>query len=543
MSADIPAGTRAPAPDLHVTLGDISGALGASLLRVLCAPRGTALAVSEAEILDPASPAIEARAGIMLGIGIRPGSADLGDALRLCAAHNAVGLVIKLRGQEPGESVRMAEASGVALLATDDRASWRHLDAMLTAVVNSPAGSAPSGSPDAEFGDLFSLANAVAASVGGAVAIIDPQHRILAYSTLPGQEIDDARREEILGRVVPEAFRAAHSNPRVLRGERPVRVSISGSMDRLAVAVKAGPELLGTMWVLDPGGSALSADAEATLGGAAAVAALHLLRHRSAHDITRRAREEALRALLDGHVSADVRERFEGSEQGWAIVAFEPTQQLTGPTGAELIELVASYAQVRHSQSSTVQLGGAVYTLLPVDAAARAGGAASFASAVLDRARDLLGVRMRAGLGCHATRLEQVRRSRAAADDVLRVLAERGKLSGFADFGDVHAASLLLRLRTLLKDDEEFRSPELEAMVRHDERNSTRYTATVLALLEHLGDSTSAARALFVHPNTFRYRVRRAVELFGLDLADPDAILLLWLAMRLERNAATARRA
>jgi len=39
--------------------------------------------------------------------------------------------------------------------------------------------------------------------VGGAAAIEDPYLRVLAYSTLPGQPIDEHRRQGILGLQVP----------------------------------------------------------------------------------------------------------------------------------------------------------------------------------------------------------------------------------------------------------------------------------------------------------------------------------------------------
>ncbi|MEU7899926.1 helix-turn-helix domain-containing protein [Nonomuraea sp. NPDC049152] len=36
-----------------------------------------------------------------------------------------------------------------------------------------------------------------------------------------------------------------------------------------------------------------------------------------------------------------------------------------------------------------------------------------------------------------------------------------------------------------------------------------------------------------VHPNTIRYRLSRAEEIFGFDLANPDERLVLWLRLRL----------
>ncbi|MFG2826233.1 hypothetical protein ACGFWI_01925 [Streptomyces sp. NPDC048434] len=52
--------------------------------------------------------------------------------------------------------------------------------------------------------ELFALANAVAAVIGGSVAIEDLDHRVLAYSSVPGQRIDELRRRGILDRRVPD---------------------------------------------------------------------------------------------------------------------------------------------------------------------------------------------------------------------------------------------------------------------------------------------------------------------------------------------------
>jgi DNA-binding PucR family transcriptional regulator len=41
-----------------------------------------------------------------------------------------------------------------------------------------------------------------------------------------------------------------------------------------------------------------------------------------------------------------------------------------------------------------------------------------------------------------------------------------------------------------------------------------------------------AAARVNVHPNTFRYRLRRITELFDLDLSDPDERLVAELQLR-----------
>lgn len=45
-------------------------------------------------------------------------------------------------------------------------------------------------------------------------------------------------------------------------------------------------------------------------------------------------------------------------------------------------------------------------------------------------------------------------------------------------------------------------------------------------------DVAGAAKELFVHPNTCRYRLKQAGRQLGIDLEDPDERLVLWLHLR-----------
>ncbi|NYV78412.1 helix-turn-helix domain-containing protein, partial [Streptomyces sp. UH6] len=57
---------------------------------------------------------------------------------------------------------------------------------------------------------------------------------------------------------------------------------------------------------------------------------------------------------------------------------------------------------------------------------------------------------------------------------------------------------------------------------------------SLAAFLDASGDVPRAAARLTLHPNTLRYRLRRARERFGIDLDDPDTRLVVALAVRLE---------
>ena len=65
-----------------------------------------------------------------------------------------------------------------------------------------------------------------------------------------------------------------------------------------------------------------------------------------------------------------------------------------------------------------------------------------------------------------------------------------------------------------------------------------RMEETALAFVQHGGNAAAMARALHLHPQTIRYRLNRLRELFGDELADPDARFELELALRSRSQAA-----
>lgn len=61
----------------------------------------------------------------------------------------------------------------------------------------------------------------------------------------------------------------------------------------------------------------------------------------------------------------------------------------------------------------------------------------------------------------------------------------------------------------------------LARLRRHDHEHGTDLLQTVSTWLAHNCDTARSSEALSVHPNTLRYRLRRAETVSGLDLADP----------------------
>jgi PucR C-terminal helix-turn-helix domain/GGDEF-like domain len=520
-------------------LGQVLDALGASPLRLVTEPSGAGAQVSGVLIHEPRAALPPVRHAMLLAVGLRPSGAEAADLVRRSAQAGHAAVVVKGYGEPVGGLAAVAEEARIALLAADEGMAWHHLDALVSSALAAIARSGPGGTAPA-MGDLFALANAIAAMVGGATAIEDPHQRILAYSTLPGQPIDDDRRQGILGLQVPfvpvndaqyrELGRTTHVQ-RFTAGP--------GSMPRLAIAVRAGADLLGSIWVVDPDGR-LGAEAEAALAEASDVAALHLLTARTAADLARRQRGDLLRRLLADPASAAIVAPQLGlnADAPVAVAAFiVASDDLDGVVAAHaaarFTDLVSLHCEAHLGRHGCALIDGTVYALLP------ARPSASHRDLVADiarRAQRALRVPVRAGLGSRVVGLRAAAASRQDADMVLRVLAA---LPGEPDeprvaaIDEVRASATLAELARELATMPRLREGAGPALRRYDAAHGTAYAGTLLAYLDANSDVAAAAGRLNVHPNTCRYRLARAQEICGLRLASPDERLLLWLQLRL----------
>ncbi|MGW1870882.1 PucR family transcriptional regulator [Streptomyces mauvecolor] len=120
----------------------------------------------------------------------------------------------------------------------------------------------------------------------------------------------------------------------------------------------------------------------------------------------------------------------------------------------------------------------------------------------------------------------------------LLALARRGFASGTAvpHCADHLPSLLLLQDQALIGTLSARRlAPLRELTVRQRDR----LAETLLAWLQHGGSAPEVARAINVHPQTVRYRVRQLDHLFGPALRDPDIRFELEIALRAESLRAT----
>ncbi|MFG1704191.1 PucR family transcriptional regulator [Nonomuraea sp. M3C6] len=475
-------------------------------------------------ILDPGDPqAVDGR-GIVLAVGVT----GEGEQTRLLGRLARTTAVVLRRPVSPAV-VAAAAATGITLLAAGPELPWGGL---YTALLGAAG-------PDDSAGDLFALANAVAAAAGAATTIEDPHGKVLAYSDL-GHRIDPPRRQAILSRRVPEEWLRrlydAGVFHRIRQSTEAVSVTgfdVRGYRGRLAIAVRAGDEVLGSIWVVE-GEEPLGREARQALQSAAESVALHLLRRRAEADPERRRREESLGRLLDGTSPEAPGLDLSGPVTVIAFGTGTGDAPADAAAARRIADLVALSGSAYRRRLASTALGLRAYALV----AGPRSRACALAGEIADVAARAFAVPVRAGVGQTAPALTGVAAARAEADLVLDVAGPDAP--AVVRVEDVRARLTLHRLRGLAERHPDLRQGLLDGLIEQDTARGTAWLPTLRAYIEAFGDVPAAAARVNVHPNTFRYRLRRITELFRLDLADPDVRLVAALELRLlpgEREA------
>jgi DNA-binding PucR family transcriptional regulator len=514
------------------------------IIQVLVAPAGLDADVNGLVVHDPIDDVRIEPGDLVLGVGVDVERHEAIELVHTAGLNKAVAVAVKVRGESiPGALITEARTAGVALLGVATEVAWGQLYTLLRTAatgIELDGGSGPGG---IAVGDLFALANAVAAMVGGAVTIETPQSVVLAYSSLD-EPIDQGRRDTILGRKVPDAWLRRLEQDgvfhRLWASDDVIRISYTEPSDfrtRLAIAVRAGGQILGSIWVAE-GRTHFGKDAEAALREAGRIAALHLVRHQVGDDLERRRNSDLFRSVLEGRRPPELLAeplnlpaQSAATVIGFQLHATEPADLAVHVD--RVVSLIELYGQAYRHKVVCAGIGNVIYVLLTDATEPDPARLRRLATAIVEQSRDSLGIVVHAGIGATVS-LNQLLTSRQDANLVLRALTERGADATVAATADVHAQTVLLRLRDLVAAEPRLLTGKLDVLADLDARKShTHYLATLRAYLDALGDVPTAAAALSVHPNTYRYRLRRLLDLAGIDITDPTERLVLHLQLHL----------
>ncbi len=533
----------------QIDVGGLLDTLGASLIRAATGSCGLDRAVSVPVMYDGRDELPDTPGGVLFMVGSSPADPAVPDVLVTAVDRGFAAVVVKPRDEPVEPLAAVATDAGIALLVVNAEVPWRHLDTLVTAA---SSGRTPGYGRPGEGGDLFVLANAVAGALGGATAIEDLDRRVLAYSTIEGHRVDPLRRNGILARQVPEVARNADQYRELMLTDGVVHFpyySSDGELARCATAVRAGRRMVGSIWVIEQD-RPIGPEGESVLLESSRLAAIQILRLQSDVDLERQVRSEWLRSMLEGQRPVAVTASRFGVTPGTASVLagfmLRHTRSRGEPLVRQMTSAVEDYCGVYRSNVSCVEVGRIVYVLFPVvrDVA----DPRRVVEGAVRPVESRLGCVVAAALSSSASGTEMVPQLRREVDEVLDALTEDESAPAVASAADVHAA---LVLRRLSRDglfqgagqqdargpgaagSDVLRSAGVQALLEHDAGKGSGYRETLCAYFAAMGDVGAAAAALEVHPNTLRYRLRRAEQLFGLRLDHADEALVTWLELRL----------
>ncbi|MEU5166766.1 MULTISPECIES: PucR family transcriptional regulator [Streptomyces] len=548
-------GTTGGGPE-HVTLRQILAHDDDGVLRLLLAPAGQDVAV-RGVIIGDEGPARPHDGRIVLAAGLAPalpgapaavGEAAAPAAVREAARRGAAAVVLRESGEAPVpvRALAAAEECGIALLARAEWADWGDAIALLrSATAFASAGRGDLMADSAADGGLTALATATARQCGGSITVEDTQFRVLAHSAT-GPDADGVRRSTILGGRVPDGRVAELRRSGLLRAlwtsEDVIHRPADGdSPERLVVAVRSDGEMLGSLWAAADG-QRLSSDAVQVLRRAGALAVPHLLRHRLRESGTVRREAHALRGLLHGNGDRRAHLWSLGlpPDGPCAVVAAVQDTPADGRGSERTLEALAVQATVFRSTARVLREQDQVAVLLPVndgggprDALALARELDTLAAGIPDAAPVRIGAGRTVASGLDASL------SYGEALMVVRALRDREARRRdkhpvrHAGPGDVGPTIDALHMLDAVRPVWESGTGPVHELIRTDLAAGGDLVRSLAAYLETGGDVPLAARRLVLHPNTLRYRLRRARERFGIDLDDPDTRLVLALAVRL----------
>ncbi|MGI5348291.1 PucR family transcriptional regulator [Streptomyces sp. CA-250714] len=549
-----PAPAGSPVPPASPTLASLLATGAGEALELVKAPRGTGVPVRGVGVFD-AGEIFAAHGQVLLAAGVDDSSDVAPLVLRSAARAGAVAVVVRRGASGPTRRLlEVAEETSTALLTRAPWIEWTELIGMLRTGLAHGGGPLGGESPtDVPLGDLSALARAFSELVGGAITIEDPDSRVLAFSPTE-HGADPLRRQTILGQQVPRwrlAELAASGFLRTLWStddvvHRPAEERFS---ERLAIAVRAGDEVLGSIWAAADG-SPLRPEARQALREAARTAAPHLLHHRLRTQNGSARRRRAVRALLDGTGETRAAAATLGFTPDTPCVVLSvttggsaPADRDAGAARDRALRLAALQVTAHQPAGYTLRVDDRLDVLLPLpdEELTAAPVHARRLALQLAAAVHEAGAHPLVAIGAPRPGPAQAPQSRTAAHLVLQVLRERsygdGRDAGagppeVADETDVRAALDALRAVRAVAE----LTPQVDGPVRellaHDEQHRTDLAQTLAAYLSRFGDVAGTARQLGVHPNTLRYRLRRLRSHFGLDLDDPDVRLLAELGLR-----------
>lgn len=553
---DEPVGRHRERPGSGVILRDLLAALGTTLVELVDAPLGDELAIRSVALVDGSDLSSEAvvhepMSDMYLHVGVveveavrwleEVGQRPPGQRPRAVLTKSAV---------EAAGLRRAALRVGVAVVAVHPQARWDHVYPLIRRMLDRTRPARDSAEQDllAADTDLFGLAQIIARNAGGMVTIEDAHSQVLAYSA-SNAAADPLRIQSILGREGPREYLRILQQwgvfDRLRQTDEVIDLPAHPEFDikhRLVVGIRrpgAGStaRVLGAIW-LQEGEQPFTPDAAEVLRGASAIAARIISRSLDAPSTEAVLVQRLFGARGGGvdvpSVASGLGIPMDGPAAliGFALIGAAPAGADLSAVGSTLRLRASAF---RHDSLATL-IGDRAYILLPGYQSARA--VTAWTRQLVEQLESTGAHILRAAIAIPVPDLTEVARARLEVDRVLDSTEAGGSKDRVTTLAESRTAVLLGEILDLIAARPELEDPRLTALFDYDRGHAAQLETSVDHYLRHHGDVRAAATALRIHPNTLRYRLRRAQDITGIDLDDPADRLLLELQLAHHRRAA-----
>lgn len=428
----------------------------------------------------------------------------------------------------------------------DQDADWVEIIALCRSATAEGVAETALGIP---VGDIFAVADTLATLSGGAVSIVDTVGRVLGYSTLPGQEIDELRRRTTLTLqedVSPDKdsdFAVVYSSGKALMMPAPA----ADSYGRVVIAVRYRGEVLGTIWVIQPPGGRAESITE-VLETMEPMVSQHLLRTRFFGRRQVERTTDLVRSLVYDSDNVVVATRYLGLSlhHQRVVVRFRfPHSQIASQVRDlhRLHHSVETHAQLSFPRAVVALIDTDIVAILEVAGDDAVKHVVQFGHRIVDYQRQAGAVPFIAGVGGATVELSGLGASNLQALDTLAAIETsmeqpeatriRNTVGSFnewrSDIGLSYIADSILSGHLWAHD-------QAQNVLDYDSHNETAYAETLLSFFRCRENVAATAKRLHTHHNTIRYRLGRVEPIFGIDLDDSSQRLWLWMRLEAEKR-------
>lgn len=398
-------------------------------------------------------------------------------------------------------------------------------------------------------GDIFAVADTLATLSGGAVSIVDTVGRVLGYSTLPGQEIDELRRRTTLTLQEDELpdkdsdFAVVYSSGKALMMPPPA----ANSYGRVVIAVRNRGEVLGTIWVILSSDESAESIAE-VLETMEPMVSQHLLRSRFFGRRQIERTTDLVRSLVYDRDNVVVATRYLGLSlhHQRVVVRFRfPHSQIASHVRDlhRLHHSVETHAQLSFPRAVVALLDTDIVAILEVTGDHAVEHVVRFGHRIVDYQRQAGSVPFIAGVGRATVELSGLGTSNLQALDTLAAIEtsmERPESNGLTHtvgaFSEWRSEIGLSYIADSIRSGHLWAHDQAQNVLDYDADNETAYAETLLSFFRYRENVAATAKRLHTHHNTIRYRLGRVEPLFGINLDDPSQRLWLWMRLEAEKR-------